>query len=272
MQSPSLTNGHIKPAGSPARPLPTTAIAKGAGPSAGLQVRQVLHHVAMLMAKADPPVAIDRLVEVAEVCGGLLSIRRQLFIALNAHQRIERLSHVAHGREQALGTSPCDTDSMRSVEGLMQSCVNDVLGQWRRLGQTFTRLTHLLPTQLDHLQGFPAALTTIEQQMLMSRFVRVLDGVPNARFEAALDVYMGAQRRCQARVAPALAARERRRRAELDLRGASAAMGMLAIALFEEFLSRQSLLVAEGERASACFVLHLLVDAPAALCGRISGP
>jgi hypothetical protein len=139
------------------------------------------------------------------------------------------------------------------------------------VGQTFTRLTHLLPTQLDHLLGFPATLTPTEHQALVSRFVRAQGGVPAARFDAAADAYMAANRRCQARVGPAMAARERRRRAELDLRGVGAAMGSLAVALFEEFLSRQSLLVAEGERASAHFALHLLADVPAALRGHVKG-
>lgn len=259
------------PAAVPVRSARASADSRAPTTLGGLQPRQVFHHVATLLKNAPIEVAIDRLAETANLCGLLLATRRHLFVALNAHQRIERLSQLAKGREQAQLLNPQALVSLQSVEKLMQSCVDDVLGQWRRVGQNFSRLTHLLPTQLDHQLGFPANLTPEQCRALMSYFMRVQGGVPAARFDAAMDAYMGARRRCQARVGPALAARERRRRAELDRRGSGTAIADLALALFEEFLSRQSLLVAEGERASAHFVLHLMVDMPAALRGQVHG-
>lgn len=249
----------------PLRPTPTSVPTRGAASTTGLQVSQVFEHVARLRPADDLAAAIDHLVETAEICGRLVALRRHLFIALNTHRRIDRLAQVAQGREHAQLMSAADGDALRAVASSMQSCVDDVLAQWRRIGHAFTRLTRLLPTQLDHQLGFPPTLTPAEHRALLSRFVRVQGGVTAARFEAAMDLYMSAHRRCQSRVGPALAARERRRRAELDLRGAGAAMKALALALFEEFLSRQSLLAAEGDRAGAHHVVHLLADTPALL-------
>lgn len=233
----------------------------------GLRVPQVLRHVATLLPADEPLSAVDHLVETAETCGRLLALRRNLFIALNTHRRIERLSQLAQGREQAQLVGAAEGDSLRSVAASMQSCVDDVLAQWRRIGQAFTRLTRLLPTQIDHQHGLPPTLTLADHRDLLARFVREQGCVTAARFEAAVDAYMGAHRRFQSRVRPALAARERRHRAELERRASGVAMRTLPIAHFEDYLSRQSLLVAEGDRAGAHYVIHLLVDAPALLRG-----
>lgn len=252
-------------AATPLRFGPLIAEAQLDAKQSGFQVEQVLHHVAHLSTRSGTHEALGPLVEAADVCGRLVATRRQLFMALNTHNRLERLAHVALGRERARPKATQEHGALQSVEALMQSCVNDVLGQWRRFGQAFTRLTHLLPTQLDHRLRLPVALTTTEHQVLVSRFVRLQDGVSAVQFDAAVDAYMSAHRRCQARIGPALAARERRRRAELDLRGAGGPLGGLALALFEEFLSRHSLLVAEGERAGAHHVIHLFANPPVSL-------
>jgi hypothetical protein len=238
----------------------------------GLRVSQVLRHVATLLNADDPLSALDHLVETAEVCGRLLALRRNLSIALKTHRRIDRLSQLAHGREQAQLMDAAEGDSLRSVAVSMQSCVDDVLAQWRCIGQTFTRLTRLLPTQIDHQHGLPRTLSLADHRELLARFVREQAGIPAARFEAAVDAYMGAHRRYQARLRPALAARERRHRAELEHRACGVTMKTLPLALFEDYLSRQALLAAEGDRAGAHYVLHLMVDAPALLRGPRQRP
>lgn len=267
MSSSLITFADPQPPGVPTRPIPARVHAPQTTRPTGLQVSQVLQHVAHLLATDDPEHAIDHLAQTAEVCGRLLATRRHLFIALNAHQRIDRLAQVAQGREQARLMDSADGASLRSVATSMQSCVDDALAQWRRIGQAFTRLTRLLPTQFDHQHAFPPTLTPAGHRDLLSRFVRSQGDVTVARFELAIDAYMSAHRRYQSRVVPALAARERRRRAELELRGAGVTMRALSLALFEEFLSRQSLLAAEGDRAGAYHVVHLLVDTPALLRG-----
>lgn len=250
------------PAKALTRSVIAKAFARGTASPNGLQVTQVLEHVASLSASEALPHGIDHLVETAETCGRLLAIRRQLFMALATQRRIDLLARVAQGREQAQLMNAADADSLRPVAASMQVCVDEVLAHWRDIGKAFTRLTRLLPTQLDHDLVFPPPLMPAEHRALVSRFVRVQGGVTAERFDAAAEAYMSAHRRCQSRVGPALAARERRRRAELNLRGAGTAMKTLALALFEEFLSRQSLLVAEGDRAGAHHVLHLLVNPP----------
>lgn len=262
MSSSFITLAQPGPAKAPTRSVMAKAPARSTRSPNGLQVTQVLEHVASLSAREALPGGIDCLVETAEVCGRLLAIRRQLFIALHAQRRIDLLARVAQGREQAQLINAADADSLQPVVASMQVCVDEVLAHWRDTGKAFTRLTRLLPTQLDHDLVFPPTLMPAEHRALVSRFVRVQESITAERFDAACEAYMSAHRRCQSRVGPALAARERRRRAELNLRGAGTAMKTLALAMFEEFLSRQSLLVAEGDRAGAHHVLHLLVDPP----------
>ncbi|MBL0919196.1 MAG: hypothetical protein IBJ14_10865 [Hydrogenophaga sp.] len=227
-----------------------------------LSVAQVLHHVAVLAAPLDPPVGIERLAEAADVCGRLVGARRQFFVALSLRQHVERVMQVARGREPVRPAWADEHQMLRSVEISVQACVDEAQLQWRRMGQRFTRLTHLLPTQLDPQLGLPPPLTPTQHQALMSAFVRSGVAVPTERFEAVLEAYMVAHRRCQGRVGPALAARERRQRAERDGRGGPLPVDALALAMFEEFLSRQSLLVAEAERAGAHHMLHVLADLP----------
>jgi hypothetical protein len=231
-----------------------------------MPVAQLLRHVATLVVGLDRQIGIDQLEEAADACGHLVAARRQLFAAMNTRQHIERVAQLAQGREQACLVQVGDRDALASLQASLQACVSDALGHWRRVGQRFTRATRLLPTQLDHASRLPAAITAAGHQALVAGFVRtgVMD-VSTERFEAALGAYMGAHRRCQARVGPALAARERRRRVELDSRTGQATLNALAMAMFEEFLARQSLLCAEGERAGAHHVLHVLADVPALL-------
>lgn len=262
MSSSFTTLANPRPAKALIRAVRAKAPVRGATSPTGLQVAQVLQHVANLPAMGASPSGIDHLVESAEACGRLLAIRRQLFIALNTQRRIDLLAHVAQGREQAQLMNAADTDSLRAVATSMQSCVDEVQAQWRHIGKAFTRLTRLLPAQLDHHLVFPPTLMPADHRDLVARFVRVQGSVSVERFDAAAQAYMSAHRRCQSRVGPALAARERRRRAELNLRGTGMLMKTLALALFEEFLSRQSLLVAEGDRAGAHHILHLLVEPP----------
>jgi len=231
-------------------------------PPLALQVAQVLHHVAAMLKASDAQAAIDRLADTARTCGLLLASRRQLFIALNTHQAIDRVAQLAQGREQARLTLPEEHEALRAVQAAMQVSVNDAIAHWRRTGQGFTRLTHLLPTQLDQQLTLPPALTPQQHRALVASFVRSGSEATAERFDAALGAYMTANRRCQARVGPALAARERRFRAELDGRTGQASLSAQALAMFDEFLSRQSLLVAEGERAGAHHELHLLIGLP----------
>lgn len=236
----------------------------------GMHLTQVQDHVARLCTRMDPASALEYLAEAVDVSARLLGVRRQLFIALNTHRHIERLVQVATGREQAQRPFKRERDALRSVEAPMKTCVEEVLAQWRKMGQLFTRQTQLLPTQLDPQLRLPSPLSSEEQQAMVARFVRVQGGVSVTRFDQAIDTYMAAHRRCQARVGPAMAARERRRRAELNQRALNAPLTPLALSLFEEFLSRQSLLVAEGERASAHLAIQLFSDPPASLLQRRS--
>lgn len=237
-------------------PSPGLLHETASGKLPALQVQQVLRHVATLVKGLPSEAALERLAEAARTCGHLMASRRQLAVALNTRQSIERVAQLALGRSPGGFALPADHESLCSVQANMQLSVNNAMGHWRRAGQGFARHTHLLPTQLDQHMALPPPLTAQQQQALVACFVRSGTEVPVSRFDAAMASYMAAHRRCQWRVGPALAARERRRRTELDGPGGRASLANRAMALFDEFLSRQSLLAAEGERAGALYELQ----------------
>lgn len=233
-----------------------------AAPSVGvsLDVDHVLRHVARLMADAELDACMARLMDAADSSGQLVGARKQLCLALNLQHHVDGVVQVAIGREPRRPAPEAERDALRAVAAQVQACVDEAQLRWRRASQHFTQVTHLLPTQLDIRLVLPLPLSASKQQALMNQFVRAGTPVPAAQFEEALASYAAAHRRCQPRVAPAIAARERRRRAGLESRTGLAPLSALAIAMFEEFLSRQSLLLAESERAGAHHVLHLLAD------------
>jgi hypothetical protein len=244
-------------ASTPGLPAP---VAAAPSPTVSLDVDQVLRHVGRLMIDADLDACLARLVDAADTCGQLVGARKQLCLALNLQHHVDGVVQVAIGREQRRPAPEAERDALRAVAAQVQACMDEAQRRWRRAGRHFTQVTHLLPTQFDIRLALPPPLSAAKQQALMGHFVRTGTTVPAERFEDALASYAAAHRRCQPRVAPAIAARERRRRAGLECGAGLAPLSVLAIAMFEEFLSRQSLLVAESERAGAHHVLHLLAD------------
>ncbi len=225
-----------------------------------LTVVQVLQHVAALTGACGSAQGIEHLTDAADACGHLVGTRRRFFEALKLHQCVERLAHVAVGRERQHPTGESTCPVLRSVAAAAQTCVDDVQRQWWCIGQRFTHLTRLLPTQLDAHQRIPPALSSMQLKALMSVFVRSGAVALTGRFDAALEAYMRAHGRCQAQVAPVRAARERRLRAQGEVRGGRMPLGILAQAMLDEFLVRQPLLLAEAERAGAHHGLHVLAD------------
>lgn len=225
-----------------------------------MTVVQVLQHVTALTGACGSAQDIEHLMDAADACGHLVGTRRRFFEALKLHQRVERLACVAAGRERQRPTGKSTCPVLRSAMAAAQACVDDEQRQWWRIGQRFTRLTHLLPTQLGIHQRVPPGMRPMELQGLMSVFVRSGAVALTGRFDTALEAYMRAHGRCQAQVAPVRAARERRLRAQGEVRGGRLPLGMLARAMLDEFLVRQPLLLAEAERAGAHHGLHVLAD------------
>lgn len=229
-------------------------------PNAALDVDQVLRHVGSSMAEPDLEVCVHRLMDTADTCGRLIGDRRLLGIAFKLQHHIEGVEQVAMGREPMRPTPQSERDALRSVIDSARASVGEAQTRWQKTSDRFTRLTHLLPTQLDSRLDLPASLPLVSRQALKADFIRCGFPVPVQHFDAALAAYAAAHRRCQLRVGPALAAVERRRSTGIACRTGLVPLSALAMALFEEFLNRQSLLLAESERAGAHHVLHMLAD------------
>src|SRR5690606_23687541 len=116
----------------------------------GLQIHEVLAHVAQRDPDMSAAARLQRLLDVADACARMVAARRGLTRTLDVQQHIERLVDLAQGRERAQRLSMGECDALQAPQALASAQAAQALATWREAGQAFAQLTGLLPTQLPH--------------------------------------------------------------------------------------------------------------------------
>lgn len=236
---------------SPANTVPRVTVAHG-----GLRIDAVLAHVARL--ESGQAGARQRLVVAAEACARLVAARQRLTLALDVQHGIERLVQLVSGRARARCLHPMEREALQQHQGVARERAAQALIEWREAGQDFTRVTHLLPTQLPHEIAQAPALTQGERQALMQAYVRGGSLTQTGDFDKALGQYAAAHRRCEDAGDLALAARAARLKAESDLRIGQSSLLSVANAWLAELAGVDAMLVAEARRGAVHGTLRVL--------------
>lgn len=224
----------------------------------GLQIHEVLAHVAQRSAQLGATALLQRLMDVADACARVVAARRSLTQALDVQQHIERLVELAQGRERAQRLRAGECEALQAPQALAQAQATQALAAWRDAGQAFAQLTGLLSTQLPHGLAWPAPLNALERQMLLRARARADLHSPIELFERTLARHDAAQARCDETAAMARSTQVARLKAAFDWRIGQGSLVCVAQAWLADRQAQAADLQAQADRASAHCGLNVL--------------
>lgn len=116
----------------------------------------------------------ERLLCVLTSCHEVDTARRRLLGAMNARQTLDEVAHLLKARARAGVCAPVEPSRLAVMRTDLCRSVEVATAMWEMAGRHFTRVTRLLPAQLDvHTEGF-VPLTKAELAWL-ERHARELD-------------------------------------------------------------------------------------------------
>lgn len=124
------------------------------GTTEGMSFRDVLQHVYRREGGRDArtPVELrrlnDRLLGVLTACHEVDTARRRLMGSLNTQQVLKGLTHLLVARGDGLGAS-AQRQQFSALQADLRHLVEMATGLWDAAGRHFTRVTRLLPAQLN---------------------------------------------------------------------------------------------------------------------------
>lgn len=224
----------------------------------GLQIHEVLAHVAQRSAQLGATALLQRLMDVADACTRVVAARRSLTQALDVQQHIERLVDLAQGRERAKRMHAGEREALQPPLALAQAQATQALAAWRDAGQAFAQLTGLLSTQLPHGLAWPAALNALERQALERARARGDLRSPIELFERTLARHDAAQARCDETASVARSMHAARLKTVFDWRSGQGSLACVAQAWLADRQAQDAGFHAQADRASALCGLNVL--------------
>lgn len=184
-----------------------------------LSFKDVLQHVHLREAGVDsgvpqdPQLLNERLLRALTACHEVETARRRLLGALNAQQTLDEMAHLLKARVGAGLCMPAEPHRLMVLRGDVGRSVEMATAMWDMASRHFTRVTRLLPVQLEGNMGGRVRMAQDEFEQLERQAARlgvsdhfaqareayrlaVMDwGVAQARWTRALDARGLAERR-----------------------------------------------------------------------------
>jgi len=241
---------------------------------AGMAFRDVLKHVHLRENRGDAHAPIDlrrlneRLLCVLIACHQLDTARRRLMGSMNAQQTLKDAAHLLMARVDGGHSRLPEQLKLEAMLADLRRSVEDATEMWARAGRYFTRVTRLLPAQLDANEGgfVPVAPTEVDRLALEAQ--RVGDAFlqdsewysppVGDRFARARQTYLQAVMDWESAQAGWVSAGRARQQAEIGFRVGPRGVLEFAQAVVSQDWQRGSFLSRE---AHACMKRHALYAA-----------
>lgn len=123
---------------------------------------------------SDPRRLGERLLCVLTSCHEVNTARRRLLGAMNARQALDEMAHLLQARACSGRSAPAEPPSLAVMRADLCRSVEMATAMWEMAGRHFTRVTRLLPAQLDAQEEGFVPLTEDELAWL-ERHARELD-------------------------------------------------------------------------------------------------
>ncbi len=158
-----------------------------------LSVQDVLQHVHLReagldssSAPPDPRQLNERLLCVLTACHEVETARRRLLGALNAQQNLDEMAHLLKARAGAGLCMPAEPRRLMVMRADIGRSVEMATAMWDMASRHFTRVTRLLPVQLDGKVGGRTRMAPDELEQLERQAVRLGE---SDRFAQAREAY-----------------------------------------------------------------------------------
>lgn len=241
---------------------------------AGMAFRDVLRHVHLLENRGDvhAPIDLRRLNErplcVLIACHQLDTARRRLMGSMNTQQTLKDAAHLLMARVHSGQSRLSEQLKLEAMLADLRRSVEDATEMWARAGRYFTRVTRLLPAQLDASEEGFVPVTPTEVDRLALEAQRAGDASledsewysppVGGRFVQARETYLQAVMDWESAQAAWTSAGRARQQAEIGFRVGARGVLEFAQAVVSQDWQRGSFLSRE---AYACMKRHALYAA-----------
>ncbi len=157
---------------------------------------------------SDPRQLNERLLCVLTACHEVETARRRLLGALNAQQNLDEMAHLLKARAGAGLCMPAEPRRLMVMRADIGRSVEMATAMWDMASRHFTRVTRLLPVQLEGNMGGRTRMAQDELEQLERQAVRLGEGDRFARAREAYRLAVMDWGLAQARWTRALDARE----------------------------------------------------------------